>query len=1023
MPNDGDHHPHLVVTVHGIRTFGQWQERLEALVRGEANAEIEFANYKYGYFSVIAFIVPFFRWLVVRRFRVELIKLCTDARRTRIDLVGHSFGTHIIAWAVAGLPPTVTPPIHTIILSGSVLRAGFPWRDLIKRKTKRVVNDCGTRDAILLLSQFFVLFTGMAGRTGFSGLTGEVFRNRYSVFGHGGYFEDNQGRPSDSYMKENWLPLLICDERIPEFDHREASAIEGLVTALANNSEPIKLCLYAAPFIALSWWIYGLYLNAESQRLEAERQRDLAYTTESRFFADLARQRIDTDAVTAALIAIEGLPDPSSGISRPFVVAAERQLYDAIQSQRETYLLRGPTSARRVQNLGNRRILGTFEDDSVRVWSLTEPRPRLLFSTNPGEATATVSSVDGRRIITVSRDHVARIWDTETGRVIKEIPGVLEHNGFVLSADGRYLATISETASGELWDLATGQHLVTLDGPVGRLESPAFNQDASLIVGVDPAGTSEVWDVRSGAKRISIANNVAVQAFFISNGNRVLVREHGGIIAVFDVQTGKQISLVQTEYHTTDIFAVSQDGTRVVVMGQSFVERQPDRHVEYLLFDTSNTNEPLASIVKYHGYEEDINEHDIKQIAFNTGADRAVVLQQNAEAVLLDRAGKIISSFFSRYASFSRDRKWVVSISAVENVAEVRNAETGELTMAVPLGDLPATSSEIDDNLEFMFTADKDGTIRAWKCGILPKDFKINALVEEGEDGDPNTGISEIQFSPDGQTLAVASPPRWILRPMSFMRSGDVSVWDLRSGIRLASLRREPDQARDITLAYSKDGKRILIKSPEHPPIIWNWQTEPLRQIGSKEPELTADALADLGQSFKSPTQVGPGVTVRLDSDGPVALDAGGRRLPMGTWKPADEIEMTVVSPDGQRLAVADRSTSVAILRLFGSSTLLMELAKIAMPRCLTPQQRKRYRMGPIPPRWCITGPGREGEQDSAKWSGVWPYDTNIFRSWLVAADSARSRGASRWEAISTRLAGGPSPIVLPTFPVDQAGQ
>jgi hypothetical protein len=42
---------HLIVTVHGIRTYGHWQERLEALVLAEASdTPIEFVNYKFGYF-------------------------------------------------------------------------------------------------------------------------------------------------------------------------------------------------------------------------------------------------------------------------------------------------------------------------------------------------------------------------------------------------------------------------------------------------------------------------------------------------------------------------------------------------------------------------------------------------------------------------------------------------------------------------------------------------------------------------------------------------------------------------------------------------------------------------------------------------------------------------------------------------------------------------------------------------------------------------------------------------------------
>lgn len=77
---------HLVITVHGIRTFGRWQERLEALLKN-ADSSIEVFNYKYGYFSVPAFVIPFFRWMVTRQFRQTLIHEISKGTWDRIDIV------------------------------------------------------------------------------------------------------------------------------------------------------------------------------------------------------------------------------------------------------------------------------------------------------------------------------------------------------------------------------------------------------------------------------------------------------------------------------------------------------------------------------------------------------------------------------------------------------------------------------------------------------------------------------------------------------------------------------------------------------------------------------------------------------------------------------------------------------------------------------------------------------------------------------------------------------------------------
>lgn len=44
-------------------------------------------------------------------------------------------------------------------------------------------------------------------------------------------------------------------------------------------------------------------------------------------------------------------------------------------------------------------------------------------------------------------------------------------------------------------------------------------------------------------------------------------------------------------------------------------------------------------------------------------------------------------------------------------------------------------------------------------------------------------------------------------------------------------------------------------------------------------------------------------------------------------------------------------------------------------------------RFASLPPRWCITGPGREHENDAALWEPRWPYQTPEWRQWQQAAD------------------------------------
>jgi alpha-beta hydrolase superfamily lysophospholipase len=164
-------HKHLVIAVHGIRDFGQWQDRLGQILN-HIKAELVFERYRFGYFSVIAFLVPFARWLAAVAFRRRLRKLIEANPEARFSFVAHSFGTYIVAHALRSMKASEFPHIDTIILAGSVLRSSFNWPALVDRSQRdgkgihQVINDCGWDDNILILSQLFVLFTGMAGRVG-----------------------------------------------------------------------------------------------------------------------------------------------------------------------------------------------------------------------------------------------------------------------------------------------------------------------------------------------------------------------------------------------------------------------------------------------------------------------------------------------------------------------------------------------------------------------------------------------------------------------------------------------------------------------------------------------------------------------------------------------------------------------------------------------------------------------------------------------------------------------------------------
>jgi WD40 repeat protein len=113
-------------------------------------------------------------------------------------------------------------------------------------------------------------------------------------------------------------------------------------------------------------------------------------------------------------------------------------------------------------------------------------------------------SADGRRVLTVSKDGKARIFDAATGKPIGE---ALTANASIsqahFSRDGTRVATAAEDQMARVWDAATGKAVTApLEHP-GLILALAFSSDGKRlhVVSRGPAPTAtgfHTWDTTSG---------------------------------------------------------------------------------------------------------------------------------------------------------------------------------------------------------------------------------------------------------------------------------------------------------------------------------------------------------------------------------------------------------------------------------------------------------------------------------------------------------------------------------------------
>ncbi|XP_067658927.1 WD repeat-containing protein 5-like [Haliotis asinina] len=169
--------------------------------------------------------------------------------------------------------------------------------------------------------------------------------------------------------------------------------------------------------------------------------------------------------------------------------------------------------------------------------------------------------VDGRILVTASRDTTLKVWDLEEGRQLRNLGG---HTGsvttvFLLSEQAsqksgylagkplhhRLVISGSTDCSFKIWNIATGAILnsVYTYNPITRL---VCNQKGLIVTGSD-GGKMEIWDMETGENLHSvIAFEGAVTAMKIAD-NHIYSTSSTGLLKVFQIRDNCLACMYESE--------------------------------------------------------------------------------------------------------------------------------------------------------------------------------------------------------------------------------------------------------------------------------------------------------------------------------------------------------------------------------------------------------------------------------------------------------------------------------------------
>ena len=146
-------------------------------------------------------------------------------------------------------------------------------------------------------------------------------------------------------------------------------------------------------------------------------------------------------------------------------------------------------------------ILTAGQDGSAKLWKFDrDNRTASLTASLEGHKSAVTSAVfsrQGDRVLTVSQDKTARIWQlTQPPKLLQS----LSHDSPVLcgnfSPDGQWVVTGSEDRQTRVWRVVDGMPLVQFSGHSSSVTAVAFSNDRQRLLTASRDHLAKLWDTK-----------------------------------------------------------------------------------------------------------------------------------------------------------------------------------------------------------------------------------------------------------------------------------------------------------------------------------------------------------------------------------------------------------------------------------------------------------------------------------------------------------------------------------------------
>lgn len=378
-------------------------------------------------------------------------------------------------------------------------------------------------------------------------------------------------------------------------------------------------------------------------------------------------------------------------------------------------------------------------DQTVRIWRVEDGRLLFTLKGHTGSIESVCFSPQGKTIASAGWDKTIRVWDVAERR---ERYSIDAHSDVVtcvaFSGDGKTLASSSHDRTIKLWRSSDGSIMRTCRGHLSWVQNVVFSREGSFLVSLGGFMNRcpKIWDSRNGLCLQTLEEYEASCLALSPDSTLVAIggNFYDETVKLWRISDGNQVRLGHNSFDKNPI-AFSPDG-RILATGSW------DGKARLWKADDG----AFIRVLSRHKFEVTaLAFSPVGDLMASGAADSTVEIWRVKDGV---RVRRLEPGWPPQFLAFSRDGTLLASCGGFGGSSiKVWKIETGVLVKELRGHGSLVTSGVFSTDGSHLISGSSDGTARMWRVSDGALLWTVPGF---------DFGVSGIQLSPDGKTLAVA---------------------------------------------------------------------------------------------------------------------------------------------------------------------------------------------------------------------------------------------------------------------------